>query len=202
MMRTGILLILISAALLYTGCVSLVNGFGPGRGKDKRYGQSKESKRYYVKKELAQIDTGAVSQKRSSSRGSHAKRQFGSSVPFLFNVGYTFDGKPLFLVQKISFSSPSVTIHVWDDALEDGDIITLYLNDRPIVSNYRLKNQKHSVQAQLVQGKTNTLYLYAHNLGEYPPNTAAIQLETRDESRNFVLSSTLESSQGVEIEVR
>ncbi len=181
---------------IFAGCVSGGGIFGG----DKPF-QGGKSGNYMVKKELAKVDPSAKSRSSKSSIPGITGKP-GGSVPFLFTVGTTFDGKPLFFVKTVTVSSTQVTIHVWDDALEDGDIITLYLNDRPIVSNFRLKNSKHTVNATLKRGKANTLYLYAHNLGEYPPNTAAIQLEAKDETKNFVLSSTLESSQGVQIEVK
>lgn len=195
----SVIIIFVALLCMSSGCMS-------GGNKMNRYQSGGSGKSgYIVKKELAKVDPSKKVQttnKTSLTGNTGGIPKFASSVPTFFNVGTTFDGKPLFLIKTVKISSTSVTLNVWDDALEDGDIITLYLNGRAIVSNFRLTNSKFSIKANLNKGKKNTLYLYAHNLGEYPPNTAAIELRAEDETRNFVLSSTLESSQGVEIEVK
>ncbi|NND79459.1 MAG: hypothetical protein HKN53_06145 [Maribacter sp.] len=50
--------------------------------------------------------------------------------------------------------------------------------------------------------KKNDLFLYAHNLGEYAPNTVAIEISDGKTSENIVLNSDLKSCEAVLISVK
>lgn len=67
-----------------------------------------------------------------------------------------------------------VEFHVWDDDLNDGDIISINLNGKWILRNYTVTKNIKLVTATLDRYKPNLLVMYAHNLGSIPPNTAKL----------------------------
>ncbi|GAB4132948.1 MAG: hypothetical protein Fur0041_04750 [Bacteroidia bacterium] len=95
-------------------------------------------------------------------------------------------------------SSRTVTIIVWDRNEIDGDKISLYLNNRMIKSNLVLKRRKKKIRVKLEPG-SNYLVMYAENLGDIPPNTAAIRIKDGRKKKNITLSSDESKSGAIEI---
>ena len=102
-------------------------------------------------------------------------------------------------IEKIfKVSSNKVTIKVWDLNLEDGDRISLYLNNENILKDYQLLNKKHKLEASLKEG-VNMFILHAENMGKTPPNTAAVSIKDGNKSHNLVLKSNMKKSAALEI---
>jgi hypothetical protein len=68
-----------------------------------------------------------------------------------------------------------VTITVWDHGVEDGDIITIYLNGKVLKSNLKLTNKRQTFQVILTGGQ-NRFEVEAVNEGSTPPNTATVEI--------------------------
>lgn len=95
----------------------------------------------------------------------------------------------------LSVSSRKVTINVWDNKKEDGDIVSLNLNGEWVLEDYTLKKAPLSLDIRLKKDMDNYLILYAKNLGKKPPNTAAISVtEINGNSVNFILKSDFRKS--------
>lgn len=143
---------------------------------------------------------------------------YGSTL--MLNVRYTFYGKPK---QHIDTTTPppdiyvstdttraidvqeSFTVHnkhvkitVWDRNEVDGDVISLFMNDELIKKDLKLKKRKKRFRVKLKPG-SNILVMYAENLGEIPPNTAAVQIKDGKKKRNVNLVSDNGKSGAVEL---
>lgn len=92
----------------------------------------------------------------------------------------------------------NITLQVWDNNKEDGDIISLKFNDTWILTNFLLKKEKYTIHLELKQ-KNNQLLLFAENLGSIPPNTAAISIDDNEYVRTFILNSDMSKSETVKI---
>ncbi len=80
-------------------------------------------------------------------------------------------------VQKqIEWNSDSCTIEVWDGGVIDGDIVTILLNDAPMLSKYTLAKAHKQLRVALTQ-TTNTITVVAEDEGINPPNTAELSLQ-------------------------
>ncbi len=102
------------------------------------------------------------------------------------------------ITNKVKVQNPTVRIEVWDHQMEDGDIISLILNDRWIIQNYELVKKKKVFYVELQEGRNNFI-LYAHNLGKYAPNTASVSVVDGDETHTIILESDLKESGALEI---
>lgn len=114
----------------------------------------------------------------------------------------TFDGRSISYVNELTVRSSNINIHLWDHGRQDGDVVSIYLNGEAIVSKYHLTYQKKDFNIQLDPSKPNDLFLYAHNLGKYPPNTVSIEITDGTSSENIVLNSDLKSCEAVLINVK
>lgn len=91
-----------------------------------------------------------------------------------------------------------VRIRVWDRNEVDGDVVTLFMNDELIKKDLRLKKRKRSFKVKLKPG-SNILVMYAENLGDIPPNTAALEIKDGKKKRNVNLVSDNGKSGAVEL---
>ncbi len=116
-------------------------------------------------------------------------------------IRHDFNGRKLTYVKEIEVSGPDIRINLWDHGRRDGDIVSIYLNGKAIVSNYTLQYEKEQLQVSLNPGKPNDLFLYAHNLGKFPPNTVSIEVLDDRTSEKLTLDSDLKSCEAIMIKV-
>ncbi len=124
------------------------------------------------------------------------------TVPEIEPLRDTFDGRALNYVQELEVTGTSIQINLWDHSRKDGDIVSIYLNGEAIVSKYALEYHKKKVEVVLDPSKPNDLFLYAHNLGEFPPNTVSIEIVDGSSTENIILNSDLKSCEAVSINVK
>lgn len=113
-----------------------------------------------------------------------------------------FDGRKITYVKELAFKNEKIKISVWDHGRQDGDIVSIYLNGFTVISKHLLTYSKKPIEITLDPSKKNDLFLYAHNLGEYAPNTVAIEISDGKTSENIILNSDLKSCEAVMISVQ
>lgn len=109
-----------------------------------------------------------------------------------------FKKRKVKVIEKLKIKSNKVQLWVWDKGQEDGDRITVYVNDIVVLDDYEVKKKKTSLDIGLLEGK-NSITVHANNLGTKPPNTAAISVIYGSKIKTIVLKSDLEKSQSIEI---
>ena len=75
----------------------------------------------------------------------------------------------------VPVTSSNVTIRLWDDAAEDGDIVSVYLNGVWVLENYTLTKNGENFNFTVNPG-SNHLVLFAVNEGSTGPNTCALSV--------------------------
>ena len=65
-----------------------------------------------------------------------------------------------------------ITVRLWDDAEVDGDTISVFLNEVPVLSGHGLAKKPLRLALDLQRG-WNRLLIVAHNEGSVSPNTAS-----------------------------
>lgn len=78
-----------------------------------------------------------------------------------------------------STTSKSVVIVCWDFQYPDGDTITIYINDKPVIKNVVLTNAYQQFRLPLIEG-LNVISFKALNQGFSGPNTAAFKIFDED----------------------
>ena len=91
--------------------------------------------------------------------------------------------------KEIAVPTQQFKVYVWDGDKVDGDIISLQYNGKWLVQKYTISKTKREFVLDVVPGADNQLILYAENVGQYPPNTAAITYFDGTQERNLSLSS-------------
>ncbi len=80
------------------------------------------------------------------------------------------------LITSHEIKSEKLTIEISDNNRQDGDRISIYLNDSIIVNNYEVTKEPRKIEINLPENRnTHKVYFVAENTGKVPPNTAKIK---------------------------
>ena len=87
---------------------------------------------------------------------------------------------------SVNVFGPTFTITLWDNAAEDGDLVSVYLNGMWIIENHFLLNAGtlFTYSTSLLNPGSNDLVVFALNEGSSGPNTVSISING-DEIENF-----------------
>ncbi len=102
--------------------------------------------------------------------------------------------------ETFNVDSRKVTIKIWDNAKEDGDLVDVIFNDEVLVENQEVTVEGKVLELKLKKGK-NVFELKALNIGEMSPNTAAILVDDGRTQYQTLLSSEAGNSQSIIITV-
>ena len=99
---------------------------------------------------------------------------------YVKKINYAFrktelNNRKVLVVDTIVATQDTLELSIWDNLKEDGDIVSVYVNEEKIVSEYLLRHQQKTIKIVCKKG-LNDIILYAHNLGSEPPNTATIAI--------------------------
>jgi len=79
------------------------------------------------------------------------------------------------VVKEVTVATDTVQISLKDDATEDGDIVSIYLNGKWVLENYVLTNAGETFSFPVLKGD-NHLVLFAVNEGKVGPNTVSLSI--------------------------
>lgn len=92
----------------------------------------------------------------------------------------------------------TLRLEIWDNDQEDGDIISVMLNGRLIVKNYAVRKNRRKLEIPLQEGE-NVLTFHAENLGQAPPNTAALSFFDGIDQQTIILNANMDKSEAIKI---
>jgi hypothetical protein len=96
----------------------------------------------------------------------------------------------------------SVRIDLYDNGEIDGDSVSLYLNNRLILTHLELQAQPKTIWLPLDKSlPVNKLILFAENLGRLPPNTALMEVTIDGKLYNVFLSTDYKHNAMVEFSI-
>lgn len=75
-----------------------------------------------------------------------------------------------------SYEHTDAIIEVWDDQHIDGDVITITLNNKPVLDSYMLARAHKTVNIRLSGSGADTIALAAISEGSEPSNTAMVKI--------------------------
>jgi hypothetical protein len=99
------------------------------------------------------------------------------------------------VLQTIGIENTTFTVDLYDNGAIDGDSISLFYNDKVIISHKRLSDKAISITLSIdPTQEVNELTMYAENLGEIPPNTALMVINDGKHRYEVNVSSDLTTS--------
>ncbi|MBI3140116.1 MAG: hypothetical protein HYZ15_16185 [Sphingobacteriales bacterium] len=113
------------------------------------------------------------------------------------------------LVKEIKVDTGTIKIEFFDNGQIDGDTVSVYVNNMPVVSYQMLKTQPIRINVRVDQRRTmQEVIMVGENLGAIPPNTALMIITagtkryqlylTSDEQKNAMVRFVYERPAGPE----
>jgi hypothetical protein len=102
------------------------------------------------------------------------------------------------LLGSIVSQSKEVTFALWDDALEDGDTISININNEWLVQQFPVLKKPQFLRVTLKPGP-NAILFVANNLGSIPPNTAVLEIIDGQRRKSFMLDTSFDKNNLVRI---
>lgn len=92
------------------------------------------------------------------------------------NIPTAINDRAVHVKSNIPVRATHLSLEIFDDEQEDGDVVTIYLNDKLILEKHTLTKQKKVIPIEISATEPNVLILYAVNMGKSPPATVAIRI--------------------------
>jgi len=103
------------------------------------------------------------------------------------------------VVKTIVVNTDSITLVVYDNGIVDGDIVSVVYNNVVVIDKLSLTTHAFIKKIPVNITGINTLVFHAHNLGEFPPNTAKLEILFGNKKEELLLSSDFTVSSEINI---
>ena len=111
------------------------------------------------------------------------------------------DGREVHQNKEVVMRGDQLTITIWDNRTQDGDVVSLYLNGEEILEKYMIGKTRLDLKVDVKENQDYYLTLYAHNLGDIPPNTVAMYISDGVRKKFLTLSSDLKKCEAVKVKI-
>jgi hypothetical protein len=145
------------------------------------------------KKRPVSVDTVATLADNTAATAINNPPVLPHPVPVL-PTGY--NERKVEVVRTIPVNTDSITIRVYDNGVVDGDIVSVVYNDKTVIDKLSLTSKAFTIKIPVNAESINTIVFHAHNLGEFPPNTAKLEIIHGNKREELTISSdyTISSS--------
>lgn len=110
------------------------------------------------------------------------------------------EGRKTVVNKTIGVSNRKITLKVWDSSIEDGDIISIYVNGVNKYPNILLTTKPQEFVFELEKGE-NFITAHVESFGKREPNTAAISVNDGKKVQKLTLNATRNQEETMKIEV-
>lgn len=89
----------------------------------------------------------------------------------------TIGGRKVQVGNELRVKNRTIKVKVWDSQVEDGDIISIYLDEVKVINRVYLRHKPQEFNIQLPAGKEHYLTVYADDFGKAEPNSAKVSID-------------------------
>jgi hypothetical protein len=149
---------------------------------------------HYEEQAIAKNETvkpGIKTEKKASIVKTMDKKPAAPSLPG--PLPYT--ERKVRMLQTVDITTDSLALAFYDNGVIDGDSISVYLNGKPVISNYRLLATATKKTISLKDlGDSIQLLVVAENLGTIPPNTGLVTIREGDNQYQVNFTADLQTN--------
>jgi hypothetical protein len=110
------------------------------------------------------------------------------------------NGRTVEVGETVKIQNHKIKLKIWDSQIEDGDVVSIYLGEKTILSRYRLTTEPKEFEFELPTGiKEHYLTVYADDFGKSEPNTAAIIINDGKKEHRIDLTAGRKKQESVKI---
>lgn len=111
------------------------------------------------------------------------------------------EGREVKVRRTAEVKNRNIKITLWDSQVEDGDIVSVYVNDNKVLHNIYLRKQPKTFEIELPRGKEHYITLHAEDFGKAEPNSARMRIDDGVRQIELDLVATRKSQECVKIVV-
>jgi hypothetical protein len=105
-------------------------------------------------------------------------------------------GRKVEVGEEVKVKSRKIKIKLWDSQVQDGDIISVYLDDKKVIDHIYLLLKPQEFEIELPDGKEHYLTVFADDFGKAEPNTAMVRISdgVREQTIDLVAGRSKQES--------
>ncbi len=155
---------------------------------------------FWVRKASDTISQYAISQLQKKIKKSTKKKLPDYTLPQSITAGViakNYSQREDIIADTILVPSENVSIELYDNAETDGDSVSVYVDNRPVLLQKLLSAKPIIANLRLTKGKQYKISLFADNMGKIPPNTALMVIIAGSFRKYVFLSADYNTNAGV-----
>ena len=142
-------------------------------------------------KPLAKIETPKKSESIKQLPSKDSKKIISPKANVGIPVPRVIETRQNELVKTIITSAKDVYIKIYDNGTIDNDTVSVYIDNKLVISKQRLTEKPITVRINLDEKTTfHEMVMVAENLGEIPPNTSLMIVNAGDQQYEVRITST------------
>lgn len=102
------------------------------------------------------------------------------------------------LIDSIKAEAAEITLAIWDDAIEDGDSISLQINDEIFMPGIAVKKKPQFIKVKLFAGENKIIFI-ADNLGSIAPNTSILEIIDGKRRKAYMIDTNFGQNNAIKI---
>lgn len=105
-------------------------------------------------------------------------------------------GRKVEVGEEVKVKGRKIKIKLWDSQVQDGDIISVYLDDKKVIDRIYLLLKPQEFEIDLPPGKEHYLTVFADDFGKAEPNTAMVLINdgVREQTIDLVAGRSKQES--------
>ena len=108
-------------------------------------------------------------------------------------------GRKVEVGDELKVKSRKIKIKLWDSQVQDGDIVSVYLDDKKVIDHIYLQLKPQEFEIELPEGREHYLTVFADDFGKAEPNTAMVLINDGVREQTIDLVSTRSKQESVKI---
>ncbi len=107
------------------------------------------------------------------------------------------------VIKVIEVNSATIKVEIYDNGQIDGDVVSIFLNEKQLISSKMLTAQPITIQIKVEDNEDEyDLIMYAESLGSIPPNTALMVVTTPTQRYEINISSNEQTSGAIRFKLK
>ncbi len=94
------------------------------------------------------------------------------------------------IITSVATKSKQIQLAIWDDAVEDGDTVSISIDREWVVQSLAVKKKVQFIPVTLKPGR-NTILFIANNVGSIPPNTSVLEIIDGKKRKSFMIETQI-----------
>lgn len=108
-------------------------------------------------------------------------------------------GRAVEVGDELKIKNTKIKLKLWDGQVEDGDIISVYVDDKKVIDHLYLRKKPQEFDLELPAGKEHYITVYADDFGKAEPNTAMVSVFDGEKEQTIDLVAGRKKQESVKI---